>query len=99
MNRKFFIPLFLLFAFVSDYSFSQNQNWISPNTTYLKLYVINDGMVRISRSDFTNAGINTSSINPRTVKLYNKGIQIPVYFKGEEDGVFNDNDYLDFYGQ
>ncbi len=46
-----------------------------------------------------NAGINTSSINTSTVKVFYKGIQIPIYFFGEQNGVFDDNDYFDFYGQ
>ncbi len=46
-----------------------------------------------------NAGINTSSIDPRTVKVFYKGIQMPIYFFGEQNGVFDDNDYFDFYGQ
>jgi len=55
-------------------------------------------MYRINKSDFNNAGINVSNIDPRTVKVFNKGSQIPLYFLGEQDGVFNDNDYFDFYG-
>lgn len=55
-------------------------------------------MYRINKIDFTNAGINTSAIDPRTVKVLNGGTQIPIYFSGEQDGIFNDNDYLDFYG-
>ncbi|MEP7146481.1 MAG: C25 family cysteine peptidase [bacterium] len=77
---------------------AQNYNWITPGKTYLKLYVIYDGMYRINKIDFTNAGINTSAIDPRTVKVLNGGTQIPIYFSGEQDGIFNDNDYLDFYG-
>lgn len=78
---------------------SQSYDWIIPNKIYLKMLVESDGMIRIERSDFTGAGINTSLIDPRTIKVYNKGIQIPVYFKGENDGVFNDNDYFDFYAK
>ncbi|MCX7834434.1 MAG: C25 family cysteine peptidase [Ignavibacteria bacterium] len=85
----------LLFGFV----FAQNYNWIVPNKDYLKMYVISDGIYRINKSDFLNAGINPNNIDPRTVKVLYKGLQIPIYFFGEEDGVFNDSDYFDFYGQ
>ncbi len=93
--------LFLLLAVIvtPPVSLSQNFNWITPNKTYLKLSVVDDGMYRITRSDFTNAGINTSSVDPRTVKLFNKGAQIPIYFEGESDGTFDSPDYFDFYGQ
>ncbi|MBK6507945.1 MAG: hypothetical protein IPG02_20425 [Ignavibacteria bacterium] len=79
-------------------SFSQSYNWITPNKTYLKMYVVQDGMHRIDRNDFVNAGINVSTIDPRTVKLYNNGVQLPIYFNGEQDGTFDANDYVDFFG-
>lgn len=87
----------ICFLFV-NYSLSQNYNWITPNKTYLKMYVNEDGMYRINKSDFTNAGV-TSVIDPRTVKVFYNGNQIPVYFQGEEDGNFGDNDFIDFYGK
>lgn len=79
-------------------SFSQNFNWITPNKTYLKLYLVQDGVYRINKADFTNAGISTTTIDPRTVKVLYKGEQVPIYFEGESDGTFNDNDFFDFYG-
>ena len=78
---------------------AQNYNWITPGQTYLKMYVVDDGIYRIDKNDFVNAGISVSSIDPRTIKLYYKGNQLPIYFNGEQDGVFNDTDYFDFYGQ
>lgn len=90
--------VFIIFLSLYGFSFAQNYNWITPNKTYLKMYIAGDGMYRINKSDFNNAGINVSNIDPRTVKVFNKGSQIPLYFLGEQDGVFNDNDYFDFYG-
>jgi hypothetical protein len=63
------------------------------------MYIVDDGIYRINKIDFTNAGITTGTIDPRTVKVYYKGNQIPIYFNGESDGVFDDSDYFDFYGQ
>jgi Peptidase family C25/Interleukin-like EMT inducer/FlgD Ig-like domain len=89
MNQKR-IGFFILFVLISGLSFSQNYQWITPNKNYLKLSVIEDGIYRITRSEFTSSGINTSSIDPRTVKVF--------YFFGEQDGSFDAGDYLDFYG-
>jgi hypothetical protein len=89
----------ILFLFLlTQQVFAQSYNWITPNKTYLKLYVIQDGIYRINKNDFTQAGINTSSIDPRTVKVYYKGSQVPIYFEGEQDGSFDNQDFLDFYG-
>ena len=97
MKIKYFF-IFIMFWGL-NVSLAQNFNWITPNTPYLKLYIIEDGIYRINKSDFIAAGINPNSINPRTVKLFYQGTQHPIYFEGEQDGVFNDNDYFDFYGK
>ena len=92
--------LLIICITLTNKTFSQgNYNWITPNKTYLKLFVNTDGIQRINKSDFTNAGINTTNIDPRTVKVLYKGSQIPIYFQGEENGIFDDNDFIDFYGK
>jgi len=95
--KKHVISLILLF-FLFGISYSQNYNWITPNKNYLKLHISSDGIYRITQSDFIQAGISTSNIDPRTVKLYYKGIEAPVYFLGEQDGSFDPGDYIDFFG-
>ncbi len=89
--------LFIFLIIAANSCLSQNYNWITPNKTYLKLFVIQDGMYRIDKNDFTAAGVQTS-FDPRTVKVFHKGIQIPIFFQGESDGVFDDSDFFDFYG-
>ncbi len=91
------IILIVLF-FIPHLALPQNFGWITPNQAYLKMYVADDGMYRINKSDFINAGVITSGLDPRTIKLYYKGNQIPIYFWGEQDGIFDDTDYFDFYG-
>ncbi len=87
----------LILLILANVSFGQNYNWIIPNQTYLKLYIDDDGIYRLGKPDFIQAGINTSNIDPRTVKVFYKGLQVPIYFEGEQDGTFDDNDFLDFY--
>ncbi len=96
--KKFFV-LFLFFLIFKGELLSQSFNWITPNKDYLKFYVVEDGINRINKQDFVNAGINTTGIDPRTVKILYKGSQIPIYFFGEQDGTFDETDYFDFYGQ
>lgn len=98
MSFKEFLLLSALLFTISSVSVAQNYNWITPGRTYLKMYSSDDGVNRIDKADFTSAGITVSTIDPRTVKVYFKGSQIPIYFSGESDGVFNDVDYFDFYG-
>ncbi|MFZ4589603.1 MAG: C25 family cysteine peptidase [Ignavibacteria bacterium] len=100
-QRSILFSAYFLFVFLfinTGISISQNYNWITPNQTYLKMYVASDGIYRIDKSDFVNAGITVTTIDPRTVKVYYKGNQIPIYFFGEQNGTFDDADYFDFYG-
>jgi hypothetical protein len=92
------VILFMAFFCGINISYSQNYNWITPNKTYLKLYVVQEGIYRVNKADFSNAGISVTTIDPRSVKVLYKGNQVPIYFEGESDGVFNDNDFFDFYG-
>ncbi|MEO8666091.1 MAG: C25 family cysteine peptidase, partial [Ignavibacteria bacterium] len=92
------ILTFTVVIFISNFSQAQNYSWITPNKPYLKMYIADDGIYRIARTDFTAAGVNPAIVDPRTVKVYNKGVELPVYFEGEQDGTFDAADFLDFYG-
>ena len=97
MRKVLLSAILLLISGVSSFA-QTNYNWITPNKTYLKVYVAQDGMYRIDRNDFSNAGINPATVDPRTVKLMHKGSEVPVYFSGQQDGTFDPGDYLDFFG-
>ncbi len=73
-------------------------SWIDFNATYLKLGTANDGIYRLYKSDLESNGINTSSIDPKTFKLILRGVQYPIYVKGESKASFSDSDFIEFYG-
>ena len=74
-----------------------------------------DGMYRMTKSFFTNAGIDLSNIDPRTIKMYGNGgdmvsstvgdprpidlNEIKIFISNEASGHFGDNDYILFYGR
>ena len=64
-----------------------------------KIAVDTDGIYRVTYSDLESVGIDVDNMDPRTIKLYNLGTEIPIYVYGQDDGVFDSDDYLDFYGQ
>lgn len=74
-------------------------NWIDFNKQYLKLSVGADGIFRILKSDLENFGISAASIDPKTFQLYNKGNEVNIFVRGELDNSFDDNDYIEFYGE
>lgn len=67
--------------------------------TALNVRVQESGIYQITRTDFTNAGIDPAGIDPRTIKLHNRGIETRVRVTGESDGSFDPGDKVIFYGE
>lgn len=73
--------------------------WIDYDQRYYKIPIHEDGVYRITFTDLANAGIPISGIDPQQLKMYVNGQALPIYVKGEDDGVFNANDYIEFVGR
>ena len=74
-----------------------------------------DDIYKITKSFLESAGINLSGVDPRTIKMYGNGgemlpqeineprpqdlVQIAIYIAGENDGTFDPQDYILFYGK
>lgn len=67
-------------------------------TSTLKIGVIEDGLYELTYGDLTGAGLDLSGVDPRTVKISNRGTEIHIYVPGESDGVFDPTDTVLFYG-
>ncbi|HSP88735.1 MAG TPA: C25 family cysteine peptidase, partial [Ignavibacteriaceae bacterium] len=74
-------------------------NWIGYESEYVKLAIYEDGIYKISYNDLINYGINPSSINPLTFKIFFEGNQIPLFISGENDLSFDQGDYIEFWGE
>lgn len=90
-------------------------NSVLSSGEWYKFYVDTTGVFKISKNFLQQLGVNVNSVDPRTIKLYgNGGRMIPysnavsypldvtenaIEFVGEEDGVFNNEDYILFYAQ
>ena len=80
----------------SEMAVPPKQNSI-PSPAY-KIIVDQDGIYRVTYSDLKQAGIDITDINPKTLKLMNKGKAVPLFVSGENDGRFDTWDYLEFQG-
>ncbi|MFZ2322772.1 MAG: C25 family cysteine peptidase [Ignavibacteriaceae bacterium] len=74
-------------------------NWIDYNSTYLKLGVGNNGIYRITKTDLSAAGVPVSVVDPRTFQLFESGDEIKMLVKGQDDGIFDNSDYMEFWGK
>lgn len=89
-------------------------NSVLATGDWYKFYINKTGVYKLDKNFFSSLGINTSSVNPKNIRLFgNGGKAIPllnaqvnnfdvtenaVKFVGEEDSVFDANDYMLFYG-
>jgi hypothetical protein len=74
-------------------------NWIDYTKTYHKFSIIKDGIYRIAYDDLTSIGVDASTINPKTIKIFRKGKQLPLFVSGEGDLEFGLTDYIEFYAE
>ncbi len=82
--------------------------------SWYKIGIPKSGIYKLTKSDLEELGINTSSLNPKHLNLYaNHTTQLPINNNvdrpddlvknaisvvGEADNIFNENDYVIFYG-
>ncbi|MDO9511509.1 MAG: type IX secretion system sortase PorU [Bacteroidales bacterium] len=88
---------------------------VLSNGDWYKLSIEKSGIYKITADDLTAYGVDISKINPKQIGIYSMGggslpeknadvlvddlPQIAIRVMGEEDGLFNANDYILFYGQ
>ncbi len=99
--RKFLLAFILLLFGISARLSAQTygNEWINYSQSYYKIYVSTNGFCRIGYNSLINAGIPLGSIDPRSLQVFNKGVEQYIYVKGETDGAFNTNDYIEFYAE
>ncbi len=89
-------------------------NSVLSSGSWYKFYISADGIYRLTYTDLKNAGLAVSSINPKNIRIYGNGggmlpesndsarvddlIENPIFVYGEDDGVFNEGDFILFYG-
>ena len=82
---------------------------------WYRFYVDKTGVFKLSKSFLASLGANLNNVDPRTIKIYgNGGAMLPfsnsefypfdlqenaIKFIGEEDGIFNDDDFIMFYAE
>jgi len=99
----------ILSAFTLSLSaFSQTNygnNWIdfTGQYPYFKIKVPETGLHRIDYNTLStalgSAGYSLAAVDPRDFMIYHNGEQQYIYIKGESDGTFSNNDFLEFYGE
>ncbi len=64
----------------------------------VKIGVRQAGWYRVTQRELTNAGLDPKT-EPRTLQLFVDGMELPINVIGEEDGSFDVDDSIEFYGE
>lgn len=93
--------LLLILALRSEKIVAQNfgNEWVDYSKTYYKIPINREGIYRITYSQLQNVGFPVSTTDPHQIQLFFRGKEIAIRVVGEEDSVFNQNDYIEFYGR
>ncbi len=76
-----------------------NKSFLKHTTsTKYKILIEHDGIYHLNQNDLEGAGISTSLVDPRKIRIFNWGEEIPIFVNGQADGTFNESDFIEFYG-
>ncbi len=105
----------LLGFITSSFANAQATSSVLSEGNWYKIAVTETGIYKISYSDLQTLGINPASINPQHLKIFGNGPgmlpelnsasrpddlnEISIKVVGENDGVFDADDYILFYGE
>ena len=94
---------------------SQPQSSVFASQNLYKIKIEESGVYKIDKKFLEKAGVPVSSIDPRNIKIYGNGggmlpqensasrpydlLETPIKVIGENDGVFDNGDYILFYGK
>lgn len=70
---------------------------VAADPPRLKLTIEHDGLYRLTYADLLAAGFDLTGIDPRDLRVSNRGQTVPILVNGESDGVFDPADSLLFY--
>lgn len=78
-----------------------DEYWYNPQQDWLKLYLKNEGIYRVSYSDLVNVNVSMlQNVDIKKIRLFNDGEEIPLeIFDVDNDSIFNNDDYFQFVGK
>lgn len=73
--------------------------WMQTGQKYLKVSVNQPGIYRLGFDDIKAADPSFLQTNPANWQLFFRGEPVAIRIVGQQDGVFNAQDYVEFYGE
>lgn len=99
MIKHLFITIFLFCGLLKLSAQQYGNEWINYNQQHFRINIPKNGLYRIDSTTLVNAGVPINGMDPRNFQLFIKGQEQYLYINGENDGVFNTADYIEFYAE
>lgn len=99
MLRVYLSIIITFFALSTLAQTPYGNDWINPTQPYYKIKVVQKGIYRLTHAALNQQIPNLSSINPKNLQLYKNGKEIAMYVQGENDNSFDNDDFIEFYGE
>ncbi len=99
MIKHLLILFICLHSYIEIKAQSYGNEWISYSQKYFKIKIAKNGVYRLDSATLASAGVSLNSLNPRNFQIFNKGVEQFIFINGENDGVFNSTDFIEFYAQ
>ena len=112
-KTKIFVFIILVLSLKSNDTFGQSNSVLSSGS-WIKLSVSTNNIYKITYSDLESYGLDPVAIDPTTIRIFSNGSgmlpqansasrpsdlnEINITVKGQDDGAFNPDDYILFFG-
>jgi hypothetical protein len=94
---RFLIILVILIVPFSLAAQPAGNEWINFDQQYYKFSVAQDGVYKITYNALSASTFPVNSVDPRSIQIFGRGVEQYIYVKGQGDGVFNTDDFIEVY--
>lgn len=99
------LPVLLLLSSLGSYAQLTHfgNEWIDYDARYWSFKIGDlsltpaDRLYRIDSTALANAGLPLATLDARTIQLFAREKEVPIYFPGDTDGVMNATDFIEFH--
>jgi hypothetical protein len=99
MIKRYILPFFFLLLAHSIYAQPFGNEWIQYDQNYYRVKVWNDGIYRIPYTALAEAIPALAVIDPRNIQVFGQGQEQAIFIPGEADGIWDNADYVEFFGR
>ena len=98
LSRVLFVVLTGIMACLTAVAQPYNHEWINYGQTYYKISVAQTGIHRLPFGSLQARGM-AAGIQHSRIQIWHRGQQIAIKLVSTDNNIFDNNDYIEFYGQ